>query len=157
MQKITPHLWFDDNSEEAIEFYTSIFKNSRIIHISRYGKSGLGREGSVMSATFQLEDQEFMVLNGGPYFKFNESISFFVSCKNQKEIDYYWDALTTDGGAESMCGWLKDKFGVSWQIVPAVLQLLLDGPDQERSANVTKAMLKMKKLDIKTLEKAYNT
>ncbi|MNH50122.1 3-demethylubiquinone-9 3-methyltransferase [compost metagenome] len=156
MQKITPHLWFDDNAEEAIEFYTSIFKNARIIHISRYGKGGPGREGSVMSAVFQLEDQEFMALNGGPYFKFNEAVSFFVSCKNQKEIDYYWDALTANGGEESMCGWLKDKFGVSWQIVPTILSRLIGGPDQERSANTMKAMLKMKKLDIKTLEKAYN-
>ncbi|MNT75629.1 3-demethylubiquinone-9 3-methyltransferase [compost metagenome] len=107
-----------------------------------------------MSATFQLEDQEFMAINGGPYFKFNEAVSFFVSCKNQKEIDYYWDALTANGGEESMCGWLKDKFGVSWQIVPAILSQLIDGPDQERSSNTIKAMLKMKKLDIKTLEKA---
>lgn len=156
MQKITPHLWFDDNAEEAIEFYLSIFKNSRIIHISRYGKGGPGREGSVISAIFQLEDQEFMALNGGPYFKFNEAVSFFVSCKDQKEVDYYWNALTADGGEESMCGWLKDKFGVSWQIVPSVLRQLIDSPDQERAARTMEAMLKMNKLDIKTLENAYN-
>lgn len=156
MQKITPHLWFDDNAEEAIEFYTFVFKNSRVIHISRYGKGGPGREGSVMSATFQLEDQGFMALNGGPYFKFNEAVSFFVNCKDQKEVDYYWEALTADGGEESMCGWLKDKFGISWQIVPAILSRLLDSPDQERSAQAMEAMLKMKKLDIKALEKAYN-
>ncbi|MNQ03773.1 3-demethylubiquinone-9 3-methyltransferase [compost metagenome] len=156
MQKITPYLWFDDNAEDAVEFYSTIFKNSRIISIARYGKAGPSYEGNVMSIVFQLEDQEFIALNGGPQFTFNEAVSFFVSCKNQKEIDYYWDALTADGGEESMCGWLKDKFGVSWQVVPTALSQLISSPDQERSAQAIEAMLKMKKLDIKALEKAYN-
>lgn len=156
MQKITPYLWFDDDAEEAVEFYTSIFQNSRIIHISRYGKVGPGREGAIMSVIFQLEDQEFIAVNGGRHSTFNEAVSFFVNCKNQKEVDYYWESLTADGGEESRCGWLKDKFGVSWQIIPSILSQLLNGPDQERAARTMEAMLKMKKIDIRTLEKAYN-
>lgn len=156
MQKITTHLWFDDNAEEAVEFYTSIFKDSRIVNKSRYGKAGPGHEGSMMSATFELEGQEFMALNGGPYFKFNEAVSLFVKCKNQQEVDYYWDALTADGGQESQCGWLKDKFGLSWQIIPTILPELLNGPDTERSQQAMEAMLKMNKIDIKAIKRAYD-
>ena len=159
MQKITPCLWFDNKAEEAANFYTSIFKNSKISNITRYGKEGYeihGKEaGTVMTMDFEIEGQKFLALNGGPEFKFNEAISFIVSCKTQKEVDYYWEKLTADGGQESVCGWLKDKYGVSWQIVPEVLSKLVGDPASEKSQRAMKAMLQMKKIDIEGLKKAY--
>ncbi len=156
-QKITPFLWFDNQAEEAVSFYTSIFKNSKIGAISRYDEAGAkaaGRpKGSVMIASFQLDGQEFVALNGGPQFKFTEAISFVVNCESQEEVDEFWNKLT-DGGQESQCGWLKDKFGLSWQIVPTILSELLAGKDSEKSQRVMKAMLQMKKIDIPTLKQA---
>jgi len=154
MQKITPFLWFDNNAEEAAKFYTSIFKKSKIARISRYGDAGPGPKGTVMVVDFELEGQQFVALNGGPQFKFTEAISFVVNCETQKEVDYFWGKLLA-GGQESQCGWLKDKFGLSWQIVPTVLNDMLADPDPARSQRVMKAMLQMKKIDIATLEKAY--
>jgi predicted 3-demethylubiquinone-9 3-methyltransferase (glyoxalase superfamily) len=154
MQKITPFLWFDNNAEEAAQFYTSIFKNSKILAVSRYGDAGPGRKGSVMVVKFQLEGQEFTALNGGPSFKFSEAFSFVVSCENQQEVDDYWRKLTADGGTESQCGWLKDKFGFSWQIVPTALGKLLSDKDSKRASRVMQALLQMKKIDIATLEQA---
>ncbi|MEP6913589.1 MAG: VOC family protein [bacterium] len=158
MQTITPFLWFDDKAEEAVNFYVSIFKNSKIGSVSRYGEAGAkaaGRpEGSVMVATFQLEGQEFVALNGGPHFKFTEAISFVVNCQNQEEVDEFWEKLSA-GGQESQCGWLKDKFGLSWQIVPTVLGQMMQDKDPEKSGRVMKAMLQMKKIDIRTLRQAY--
>jgi len=152
MQKITPFLWFDNNAEEAAQFYTSIFKNSKILNVSRYGDAGPGPKGSVMVVNFQLEGQQFTALNGGPLFKFSEAFSFVVNCETQKEIDEYWNKLTSGGGKESECGWLKDKFGFSWQIVPSALGKLMSDP---KNANrVMQALLQMKKLDIATLEDA---
>lgn len=152
MQKITPFLWFDNNAEEAAQFYTSVFKNSRILSVSRYSDAGPGPKGSVMVVSFQLEGQQFTALNGGPLFKFSEAFSFVVNCETQEEIDDYWNKLTSDGGQESQCGWLKDKFGFSWQIVPTALGRLMSDP---RKANrVMQALLQMKKLDIATLEDA---
>ena len=154
-QNIIPCLWFDNQAEEAANFYTSIFKNSKIVSISRYAREGFeihGREaGSVMTVNFQLNGQPFIALNGGPVFKFNEAISFQVLCETQQEIDYYWDRLTA-GGQEVQCGWLKDKFGVSWQIVPVLLARLLSDPT--RAERVTKAFLEMKKFDIEKLKQA---
>jgi predicted 3-demethylubiquinone-9 3-methyltransferase (glyoxalase superfamily) len=160
MQKITPCLWFDSNAEEAARFYTSIFKHSKIAKISRYGKEGYeihGKpEGSVLTVEFELDEQAFTALNGGPEFKFNEAISFQVHCKSQNEVDYYWEKLSKDGEEKAQqCGWLKDKYGVSWQIVPVVLIEMLQDKDTEKSERVMKAMLQMKKLDIKTLKEAY--
>lgn len=159
MQKITPCLWFDTQAEEAANFYTSIFKNSKIGQISRYDKASAevsGRpEGSVLVVSFQLEGQDFMALNGGPVFKFSEAISFSVECKTQEEVDEFWQKLIADGGAESQCGWLKDKFGLSWQIVPSVLNELLSDPDPIKSSRVMQAMLQMNKLIIADLQKAY--
>jgi predicted 3-demethylubiquinone-9 3-methyltransferase (glyoxalase superfamily) len=153
--QIEPCLWFDNEAEEAANFYTSIFKNSKIESISRFGKEGFEYHhkpaGSVMTVEFRINGQRFTALNGGPEFKFNESISFQVFCKTQEEIDYYWDKLT-EGGQESMCGWLKDKFGISWQIVPAILRKLLTDP--ERAGRVTSAFLQMKKFDIAKLKQA---
>jgi len=154
MLKITPFLWFDNQAEEAAKFYTSIFKNSKVVQVSRYGDAGPRPKGSVMTVAFELEGQQFTALNGGPLFKFNEAISFVVDCKSQEEVDYMWARLT-DGGEEGMCGWLKDKYGVSWQIVPTTLVEMLNDPDPEKSKRVTEAMLKMKKLDIQTLRRAY--
>jgi predicted 3-demethylubiquinone-9 3-methyltransferase (glyoxalase superfamily) len=156
MQKITPFLWFDHEAEEAMNFYVSIFKNSKIISLTRYGEGGPGPAGEVMTGTFQLEGQEFMALNGGPDHKFTEAISFFVDCKTQEEVDELWNKLT-EGGEEGPCGWLKDKFGVSWQIIPTVLGELLGDPDPARSQRVMQAMLQMKKIDIKALQEAYRT
>ena len=153
MQKITPFLWFDNQAEEAANFYTSIFKNSKVVSVSRYGEGGPGPKGSVMSAAFQLEGQDFYALNGGPVFTFSPAISFFVNCETQQEIDTLWEKLS-EGGKEERCGWLKDKYGVSWQIVPAVLGRLLQGPDAEKSKRVMQRMLQMVKLDIRTLEQA---
>ena len=152
-QKITPFLWFDNQAEEAAQFYTSIFKNSKILNVSRYGDAGPGPKGSVMVVSFQLEGQQFTALNGGPLFKFSEAFSFVVNCENQQEIDHYWTKLTSNGGQESQCGWLKDKFGFSWQIVPTALGKLMSG-DPKKSNRVMQALLQMKKLDIATLEEA---
>ncbi len=154
MQKITPYLWFDDQAEEAVNFYTSIFKNSRVLNVSRYGEAGPGPAGSVMTATFELDGQEFMALNGGPQYKFTEAISFLVHCKTQKEVDELWEKLS-EGGEEEQCGWLKDKYGLSWQINPTVLGEMLSDPDPKKSRRVMEAMLKMKKIDIAALKQAY--
>jgi predicted 3-demethylubiquinone-9 3-methyltransferase (glyoxalase superfamily) len=152
-QKITPFLWFDKQAEEAAQFYVSIFKNSKILNVSRYGDAGPGPKGSVMVVHFQLAGQQFTALNGGPLFKFSEAFSFVVNCENQKEIDEYWSKLTSGGGQESMCGWLKDKFGFSWQIVPAALSKLIE-KDPKKSDRVMQALLQMKKLDIAKLQAA---
>ena len=154
MQKITPFLWFDSNAEGAAQLYTSIFKNSKILAVSRYGDAGPGPKGSVMVVKFQLEGQEFTALNGGPRFTFNEAFSFVVNCESQQEVDEYWRKLTADGGQESMCGWLKDKFGFSWQIVPTALGKLMSDKDPQRAGRVMQALLQMRKIDIATLEQA---
>ncbi len=158
MKKITPCLWFDNQAEEAVNFYISIFKNSKIVSVNRYGEAGAkasGRpKGTVMTIIFQLGGQEFMALNGGPVFKFTEAISFIVNCRTQKEIDEFWGKLSK-GGEEGPCGWLKDKYGLSWQIVPSILGEMLQDEDAEKSERVMKAMLQMKKIDIKTLKQAY--
>jgi predicted 3-demethylubiquinone-9 3-methyltransferase (glyoxalase superfamily) len=144
MPKIIPFLWFDNNAHEAIKFYTSIFKNSKIIHLD------------AMVSTFELEGQRLMALNGGPHFKFSEAFSFYISCESQEEVDYYWTALIREGGKEGQCGWLKDKYDLSWQVVPVILGDLMSGPDPKKSEKVIQAMLKMIKLDIEGLKKAYN-
>lgn len=154
MQKITPFLWFDDNAEEAMNFYASIFKNSRIGRIARYGEAGPGPKGTVMTATFELEGQKFVALNGGPRFKFTEAISFVVNCETQKEVDELWEKLSV-GGTKGRCGWLKDKFGLSWQIVPSAMEKMFSDADPARSERVMKAMLQMDKLDIAALKQAY--
>ena len=153
MQKISPFLWYDTQAEEAANFYTSIFKNSKINSISRYGDAGPGPKGSVMTVAFTLNGQDFVALNGGPLFKFNESISFVVNCDSQEEIDYYWDNLVKDG-KPSQCGWLKDKFGLSWQVVPTILPKLFQSKDPEKSKRVMEVMMKMVKFDLKALEDA---
>ena len=157
MQKITPFLWFNDDAEEAVKFYSSIFKNSKIRKIDRYDKAGekaAGQPaGSVMTIEFEIEGQEFIALNGGPHFKFTEAVSFVVSCKTQSEVDYYWKKLSV-GGKEVQCGWLKDKFGLSWQIVPTILGELMSDKDPAKSERVMEAMLKMVKLDINKLKAA---
>jgi predicted 3-demethylubiquinone-9 3-methyltransferase (glyoxalase superfamily) len=154
MQKITPFLWFNDQAEEAANFYTSIFKNSKIESISRVGGDTPGTPGTISMASFELEGQHFMALNGGPVFQFSPAISFFVNCETQQEIDELWEKLS-DGGEIEQCGWLKDKFGVSWQIVPSVLGELMQDPDPVKSQRVTQAMLQMIKLDIAGLKRAY--
>jgi predicted 3-demethylubiquinone-9 3-methyltransferase (glyoxalase superfamily) len=158
MQKITPFLWFNDNADEAVKFYTSIFKKSKIGKIARYDEAGekaAGRPaGSVMTIEFEIEGQDFIALNGGPHFKFNEAVSFVVSCKTETEVDYYWNKLSA-GGEEVQCGWLKDKFGLSWQIVPTILGELMSDKDPVKSQRVMEAMLKMVKLDINKLKAAY--
>jgi predicted 3-demethylubiquinone-9 3-methyltransferase (glyoxalase superfamily) len=154
MQKVTPCLWFDGRAEEAMRFYTSIFKDSKAGPVTRYGKGMPGREGSVMTASFEIEGQEFLGLNGGPDYKFNEAVSFIVRCKTQEEVDYYWDRLL-EGGTPSQCGWLKDRFGVSWQVVPTVLLEMQKSGDAAQVQRVTEAMMRMVKLDIKTLTDAY--
>jgi predicted 3-demethylubiquinone-9 3-methyltransferase (glyoxalase superfamily) len=156
MQKITPFLWFDNQAEQAMNFYVSIFKNSKVLGVSRYGDAGPGPKGSVMTANFQLDGQQFSALNGGPHFKFTEAISFVVNCETQQEIDELWSKLTAGGGKESECGWLKDRFGLSWQIVPTALNTLLREGSPEQSQRVMSALLKMKKLDIQRLKDAYN-
>jgi predicted 3-demethylubiquinone-9 3-methyltransferase (glyoxalase superfamily) len=155
MQKITPFLWFDGKAEEAVNFYVSIFKNSKVGRISRYGDAGPGPKGTVMSATFQLEGQEFYALNGGPQFSFTPAISFFVNCETQSEVDELWERLSS-GGETKQCGWLQDKFGVSWQIIPAVLGKLMGDKDPEKAKRVMQAMLKMNKIEIKGLQEAYD-
>ena len=154
MQKITPFLWFDGKAEEAMNFYTSIFKKSKLVSLTRYGETGPGPKGTVMSAIFNLEGQEFMVLNGGPLFKFSPAISFFVNCRTQEEVDELWERLSV-GGEKQMCGWLKDKFGVSWQIIPTILGELLQDKDSEKAERVMKTMLQMGKIDIAGLKRAY--
>jgi len=158
MQEITPCLWFDSNAEEAVNFYASVFKKSKIGKISRYGEEGYeihGKPaGTVLTVEFELNGRTFTALNGGPVFKFNEAISFQVSCKSQKEVDYYWEKLS-EGGEKGQCGWLKDKYGVSWQIVPTVLGEMLQGKVTKKSERVMKALLQMKKLDIRKLKQAY--
>jgi predicted 3-demethylubiquinone-9 3-methyltransferase (glyoxalase superfamily) len=153
VQKITPFLWFNNNAEEAVNFYTSVFKNAKVGKIARYGEAGPGPKGSVMTAQFELEGQQFMALNGGPVYKITPAISFVVNCETQEEVDHYWSKLT-EGGKEIQCGWLTDKFGVSWQIVPTILGQLLSDKDPEKSKRVMQAMLKMIKLDIDQLKRA---
>jgi predicted 3-demethylubiquinone-9 3-methyltransferase (glyoxalase superfamily) len=154
MQKITPWLWFDTEAEDAAALYTSVFPNSRVIDVTRYGEAGPRPAGTVMTVEFELDGQTFFALNGGPEFAFSEAVSFQATCETQEEVDWYWRKLTEGGGEEGQCGWLKDRFGLSWQIVPEVLPKLLDDPDRERSQRVMSAMLEMKKLDIEELERA---
>jgi len=154
VQKITPYLWFDDQAEEAMNFYTSIFKLSKVVAVSRFGEAGPRPAGMVLTATFELEGQEFVALNGGPEYSFTPAISFFVHCETQAEVDEMWEKLSA-GGEQGQCGWLKDKFGVSWQIVPNILGELLNDKDTEKSKRVMLAMLKMGKLDIASLQQAY--
>ena len=153
MPKITPWLWFDTEAEEAASFYTSIFSNSRVLEVTRYGKAGPRPEGMVLTVSFELDGQEFVALNGGPEFKFNEAVSFQVTCRTQDEVDEFWARLS-EGGEEGPCGWLKDRYGVSWQIVPTRLMELINDPDPERSERAMRAMLQMKKIDVATLEQA---
>ena len=153
MSKIRPCLWFDDNLEEALTFYPTVFRNVKVGQVTRYGEAGPGKPGTAMTATFEIEGQPFMALNGGPTFGFTEAVSFVVSCDTQEELDELWDKLTADGGEPSQCGWLKDRFGLSWQVVPTVLPRLLSG-DPSRSQRVMQALLQMKKLDIATLTRA---
>jgi len=154
MQKITPFLWFDSKAEEAAKFYTSIFKNSKLGQIRPYGEAGPGPKGSVLTVSFEIEGQEFVALNGGPQFTFTPAISFFVNCQTQEEVDGFWEKLSA-GGRTNRCGWLQDKFGISWQIVPAVLGRLLSDSDPAKANRVMKAMLQMEKLDIRGLQEAY--
>ncbi len=158
--RITPNLWFDGQAEDAAKFYVSIFKDSKITSISRYGEAGSKvsgiQKGTVLTVSFQLDGQDFVALNGGPQFKFNESISFIVNCKTQAEVDSYWEKLTA-GGEQGPCGWLKDKFGVSWQVVPTILPEMLQDKDAKRSERVMTAMLQMKKIDIQALKRAYDS
>ena len=155
MQKITTFLWFDGQAEEAMNFYISIFKNSKVVNVSRYGEGGPGPKGTVMSTIFQLEGQTFMALNGGPVFTFTPAISLFVNCESQEEVDMLWKKLST-GGSEERCGWLKDKYGLSWQIIPTTLGKLLGDKDPEKAKRVMMAMLKMNKIDVKKLQQAYD-
>ena len=154
MQTITPFLWFDDKAEEATHFYVSLFKNSKINSVSRYGDAGPGPKGKVMTVAFQLNGQQFTALNGGPLFKFSEAISLMVNCETQQEVDELWDKLSA-GGEKSRCGWLKDKYGLSWQIIPTALGKLMSDPDREKAGRVMQAMMQMDKIDIKRLEQAY--
>ncbi len=162
MQKITPYLWFDKQAEEAANLYVDLFKSrpgtprgeSKVTDVSRYGEAGPGEPGNAMVVSFELDGQEFTALNGGPEFSFTEAVSFFVHCDSQEEVDYFWNALTSDGGEESQCGWLKDRFGLSWQIIPDRLMDLLGDPDPGRSQRAMQAMLQMQKIDIATLERA---
>ena len=154
MQKVTPFLWFDDQAQEAAEFYVSVFPNSRVLDVTHYGSAGPRPEGMVMTVSFELDGTEFVALNGGPQFRFTEAISFSVVCETQEEVDELWEKLS-DGGEEGPCGWLKDRYGMSWQVNPRVLSEMLDDPDPARSKRVMQAMLQMKKLDIARLEQAY--
>ena len=160
MQKITPFLWFDGQAEEAVNFYTSLFKNSKIGRILRYTEEAAeasGRPvGSVLTIEFEIEGQKFVALNGGPLFKFNESVSFVINCETQEEVDYFWGKLTADGGEESACGWLKDKFGLSWQVTPTLLIDMLHDKDPEKAERVMNAMLEMQKIEISKLKAAYD-
>jgi len=153
MQKITPFLWFDGKAEEAARFYTSVFKNSKLLSVSRYGEGGPGPQGSVMTVAFELDGEKFVALNGGPNYTFSPAVSFVVNCETQQEVDHYWQRLS-EGGEEIQCGWLRDKYGLSWQIVPTVLPELLQDKDAEKRKRVMAAMLKMVKLDIEALKRA---
>jgi predicted 3-demethylubiquinone-9 3-methyltransferase (glyoxalase superfamily) len=153
MPEITPFLWFDTEGEDAANFYISVFPNSKIVHVARYGAAGPRPEGMAMTVSFELDGKKFVALNGGPEFKFNQSVSFLVNCKNQDEVDAYWSKLS-DGGEEGPCGWLKDKYGLSWQIIPTALTDLLSDPDREKANRVMQAMLSMKKIEIDALERA---
>jgi predicted 3-demethylubiquinone-9 3-methyltransferase (glyoxalase superfamily) len=155
MEKISPFLWFDTQAEEAARFYVSIFKNSKILSISRYGEGGPGPSGSVMTVAFELEGRHFIALNGGPHFKFTEAISFSVDCETQQEVDDFWEKLSA-GGEQGPCGWLKDNYGLSWQINPRALGQMLSDPDPAKSKRVMEAMLQMKKIDIAGLKRAYD-
>jgi predicted 3-demethylubiquinone-9 3-methyltransferase (glyoxalase superfamily) len=155
MQKITPFLWYDSKAEEAVNFYVSIFKNSKVVSMARYGDAGPGAKGSVMTAAFQLEGQDFVALNGGPQYKFTPAISFVVSCETQEEVDDLWEKLSA-GGRKDRCAWLTDKFGVSWQIVPTILSKLLQDKDPEKVKRVMQAMLQMDKIEIARLQQAYD-
>ena len=154
MQKITPFLWFDSNAEEAVNFYVSVFKNSKVLKVARYSDAGPGPKGSVMTVEFELNGLEFVALNAGPTFKFTEAISFVVNCETQEEVDYYWERLS-EGGEKSHCGWLKDKFGLSWQVTPTILGKLMTDNDSEKAKRVMETMLQMDKLDIEPLQRAY--
>jgi len=154
MQKITPFLWFDGNAEEAMNLYVSVFKNSKVVSVTRYGEAGPGPKGTVMSATFQLEGQQFYALNGGPQYKFTPAISLFVSCETQQEVDELWNKLSA-GGHKDRCGWLQDKYGLSWQIIPTALGKMLQDKNPRKAQNVMKAMLQMDKIDIAKLKQAY--
>jgi predicted 3-demethylubiquinone-9 3-methyltransferase (glyoxalase superfamily) len=153
-QKIITNLWFDDQAEEAVAFYTSLFKNSRVVSVARYTEAGPGEPGSVMTVDFELDGQRFVAINGGPLFPFTEAMSLQVDCEDQAEVDYFWDALTADGGSESQCGWCKDRWGLSWQIVPGGMEELFTNPDPARAKRAMEAMLGMKKLDIAVLQAA---
>ena len=155
MQKIRPFLWFDDKAEEAVNFYVSVFKTSKVVSMSRYGEAGPGPKGTVMSAAFQLEGQDFMALNGGPQFKFTPAISLFVNCETQQEVDELWEKLS-EGGRKDRCGWLQDKYGLSWQIIPSVLGKMLGDKDPEKAKRVMQAMLQMSKIEIEGLKRAYD-
>jgi predicted 3-demethylubiquinone-9 3-methyltransferase (glyoxalase superfamily) len=154
VQKITPFLWFDGNAEEAMNLYVSVFKNSKVLTVTRYGEAGPGPKGTVMAATFQLEGQQFYALNGGPQYKFTPAISLFVNCETQQEVDELWDKLS-EGGHKDQCGWLQDKYGLSWQIIPSVLGKMLADKNPRKSQNTMKAMLEMSKIDIAKLKQAY--
>lgn len=154
-QKITPFLWFDNAAEEAMAFYTSVFPRSRVVEVTRYGDAGPGPKGTVMVGTFELDGQRFIALNGGPHFEFTEAISLFIDCESQEEVDHYWSKLVEGGGRHSQCGWLTDRFGLSWQVVPRVLMEMQRDPDPAKSSRVMKAMLAMTKLDVATLRRAY--
>jgi len=155
MQKITPFLWFDNQAEEAMNFYTSIFKNSKVKTVSRYGDAGPGPKGTVMMAKFELEGQEFLVLNGGPRFKFTQAISFVVNCTSQEEVDDLWEKLLAGGGAEDAYGWLRDKYGLSWQIIPTALEEMMSDPDKQKAGRAMQAMLQMKKINIAEMRRAF--
>ena len=154
MQRIMPCLWFDGRAEEAMEFYTSVFKGSKAGKITHYGEAGPGKPGSVMTVAFEIEGMEFMGINGGPQFQFSEAVSFMISCKDQEEVDYYWDRLTADGGKEGQCGWLSDRFGLAWQVVPEGMDEVFSDPDPAKAERSMAAMMKMKKLDIAELRAA---
>ncbi len=155
MQKITPFLWFDNNAEDAANFYVSVFKNSKVLKVAKYSDAGPGPKGSVMTVEFELNGLEFVALNAGPRFKFTEAISFVVNCETQDEVDYYWERLS-EGGEKSRCGWLKDKFGLSWQVTPTILGKLMANKDPEKAKRVMETMLQMDKLDIEPLQRAYD-
>ena len=155
MQKITPFLWFNNNAEEAMNFYSTVFQNSKIVSVRRYGDAGPGKKGEIMTGVIEIEGQEFFVLNGGPHFTFSPAISFFVNCETQQEVDDFWEKLSA-GGQTQQCGWLQDKFNLSWQIIPSILGKYLGDPDPVKANNVMKAMMKMHKINIEQLEDAYN-
>jgi predicted 3-demethylubiquinone-9 3-methyltransferase (glyoxalase superfamily) len=156
MQTITPFLWFDGKAEEAINLYTSIFKNSKIINITYWGEGSPFPKNQVMNGVFELDGQQFYAFDAGTQFKFTEAISLYVNCETQEEVDYYWNKFTADGGQESMCGWLKDKFGLSWQIIPSILPKLLNDKDRKKAGQTAQAMMQMKKIDIRALKKAFD-